>query len=224
MTKKYIPILLILFSITNCNKAIIKKSNRTHSKDSIIFKNQVWNNKELKVFADLYISDNYDQKLYLHSSKGDTLLILKDGEGADINIPFSIKNTEKHHFINFFKTWDGTGYYSERMFYHLDTVNYKLTKVKGNSFLKLLKNVKNKYKIKDSLYTRNGMSYNNFAFDKSCFDKDGKLAFGITLYNHNKPELNDGLRGYKVLTGVYEFINKENGFYLEAKELKLIDP
>ncbi len=117
--------------------------------------------------------------------------------------------------------WEGSGFLSKKNFYKLDIGEYKLQRVINMDLLTLLNEVKIKFNMRDSLYTKKGEIYNNYLFDNTCFNKNGELPFSLTLFNKSKPELDNGLEGFKILKGTYEVKKNDNQYFLALKTINL---
>lgn len=180
----------------------------------------LWSDKNIKIYVNHSIIEEGEEKLVIYSNKKDTLLNFKHDEGGRITSPF-IVNHDDNVFVNFFEVWEGSGFLSKKNFYKLDIEEYKLKRVINMDLLTLLNEVKIKFNIKDSLYTKKGEIYNNYLFDNTCFNENGELPFSLTLFNKSKPELDNGLEGFKILTGIYEVIKNDSQYFLALKTINL---
>ncbi len=181
----------------------------------------IWEDLKVKIYANHSIIKEGEERLVIYSSNKDTLLNFLHDEGGKIAFPFAINNKDEV-FINFFEVWGGSGFLSEKHFFHLDKHKYTLNKVKNINIKNVLKAVKTKFDITDSIYIKKGEFYKNFAFDKTCFNENGELPFTMILYNYDKPKLNKGLEGFKTINGVYRF-EKLKRYTLKPTKIELKD-
>lgn len=181
----------------------------------------IWQNSNIKIYAHHSIIEEGEERLVVYSNKNDTLLNFLHEDGGKITFPFVI-NTNEEVFINFFEIWEGSGFLSKKNFYHLNQQGYTLDKVENVPIENVLQAVKIKFKIKDSIYTRKGEFYKNFTFDETCFNENKELPFSLVIYNHDNPNLNKGLEGFKTVKGVYKF-EKEKDYILKPTLIDLKD-
>ncbi|WP_378184176.1 hypothetical protein [Aquimarina sp. SS2-1] len=194
-----------------------KQDSGLQSKDGKL----IYEDEKVKIYANHSIIEEGEERLIIYSDRQDTLLIFEHDDGGKITFPFAL-NDEEETFINFFEVWEGSGFLSKKNFYHLNTNDYSLDPVVETEFKTMLNDVKKRFKIKDSIYTRTGELYENYAFDKSCFNKNGELPFKLVLFNHDQPSLNKGLEGFKTLNGIYKF-EKDDNYVLKPVFIDLID-
>ena len=136
----------------------------------------LWSNENVNIYVNHLIIEEGEEKLIIYTNKGDTLLTFNHDEGGRITNPFLL-NKSDDTFVNFFEVWEGSGFLSKKNFYKLNTKQYKLERVIDLDFSTLLKKVKAKFNITDSLYTRKGEFYNNYLFDKTCFNENVSCHF-----------------------------------------------
>ncbi|MBW1297004.1 hypothetical protein [Aquimarina litoralis] len=200
----YLIVIIAIFYSYKSNKS---KRNIIENNDKVI-----WQNEDVKIYANHVIIEEGEERLVIYSNKKDTLLNFLHEDGGKITFPFVI-NTNEEVFINFFEIWEGSGFLSKKNFYHLNQEEYTLNKVENVPVKNILQAVKTKFKIADSIYTRKGEFYKNFTFDKTCFNENNELPFSLVIYNHDNPNLNKGLEGFKTVKGVYT-IEKEDNYML----------
>ncbi|WP_299256749.1 hypothetical protein [uncultured Aquimarina sp.] len=232
MRKNYQLLLFVLLSFNSCkenNKGEIEQVNNG-IEDSIAYYQKgisieksndrvIWKDEKVKIYANHSVIEEGEEKLLLYTNKKDTLLTFFHEDGGKITFPFVI-NSNDETFINFFEVWEGSGFLSSKNFYHLNTNNYSLDRVAEVDHKNLLRIVKKRFNIEDSIYTKTGEFYKNYSFDKTCFNEKGELPFTVILYNYDQPELNKGLEGFKTMKGLYSF-EKEKGYILKPTKIEL---
>ncbi|MBL4746628.1 MAG: hypothetical protein JKY08_09710 [Flavobacteriaceae bacterium] len=208
--------MLLLLIFTGC-KTPCKK---TEAKENYVLKVQkgvLWQDDERKLYFQLPKKEKWEVKeLVIYSNKNDTLLVLRNDDGAKFTHPYTIENNGEI-FIIIFEVWEGSGNLSKRKFYNLNTEDWSLKVVKDYKFENFFSLLKNSYGIKDSIYTKKGENYNLKA--SGLFNNDGELPFYLTFFNYSNPNLNNGLKGCKTLTAKYT-INKDS---IGGYKLELID-
>ncbi|WP_160112290.1 hypothetical protein [Aquimarina sp. AU58] len=185
------------------------------SNDSII-----WNDQKIKLYAHHEMIERGEEQIVIFNEKTDTLLVFNHEDGGRLTFPF-IVGIKEQLFVNFFEVWEGSGFSSKKRFYHLNSNKNILEEVNVVDHIDILKKIKKKFSIQDSIYTRKGELYKDFLFDKNCFNSKGELPFTLIIFNQSNPDLNNGLEGFKKLKGVYKFEEKNNEYFLTLKNLTL---
>lgn len=198
------------FSYTKPTDISSSKSN-----DSII-----WDDKKIKLYTHHEIIKTGEEQIIIFNERKDTLLVFNHEDGGRLTFPFVI-NIKDQLFVNFFEVWEGSGFLSKKRFYHLNSNKNRLEKVNVVDQIHILKKIKKKFSIQDSIYTRKGELYKDFLFDKNCFNSKGELPFTLIIFNQSNTDLNNGLEGFKKIKGVYKFEEKNNEYFLTPENLTL---
>ena len=180
----------------------------------------IWNDKKIKLYAHHEMIEEGEEQIVVFNEKKDTLLVFHHEDGGRLTFPFTISIKEQL-FVNFFEVWEGSGFLSKKRFYHLDSSKNVLEEVNVVDHINILKKVKKKFSIQDSIYTQKGEFYKDFLFDKNCFNSQGELPFTLIIFNQSNSDLNNGLEGFKKLKGVYKFKEKNNEYFLIPENLTL---
>ncbi|WP_194765677.1 hypothetical protein [Tamlana sp. I1] len=183
----------------------------------------IWRDKTVKIFAQHKIIEEGEEQLIITNQNKDTLLIFNHEDGGRLTFPFILKNNNQL-FLIFFEFWPGSGFLSKKRFYHLSSDGKSVNTIQIINHSNLLKKVQQKFSIKDSIYTRKGEFYKDFAFDKTIFIQDANLPFSFSLFNYTNDSLNRGLAGYKLVKGKYLFVKEQGTYKLVVGDLELTDP
>jgi len=178
----------------------------------------IWNYKKIKLYAHHEIIEEGEEQIIIFNKEKDTLLVFNHEDGGRLTFPFIIKIKEQL-FVNFFEVWEGSGFLSKKRFYHLDSSKNVLEEVNVIDGIDILKKVKKKFSIQDSIYTRKGEFYKDFLFDENCFNSQGELPFTLIIFNQSNSDLNNGSERFKKLKGIYKFKEENNDYFLIPENL-----
>ncbi len=215
---------ILCFAISSCKPKTVSssKSKTIQADDSESFELiKLWQNNNNSIHYDLKEIDGIHE-IGFYSQNNDVLLSLEHDEGGSFTEPFVV-NKEGQSFIVFFTIWNGSGNLSEKHIYHINSDKLSLNKLKIISPNDKLESLKIKSNISDKLAFKKGEFYKNFGYDKSCFDDKGNLEFSLTIFNESKPELNNGLEGFKLLKGHYNIYFEDGQYIFGAKKLRFVD-
>lgn len=202
------------------NTSPISYAETTEISASKLYDSIIWNNKKIKLYAHHEMIEEGEERIVVFNEKKDTLLVFNHEDGGRLTFPFII-STEEQLFVNFFEVWEGSGFLSKKRFYHLDNSKNVLEDVNVVDGIDILKKIKKKFSIQDSIYTRKGEFYKDFLFDKNCFNSQGELPFTLIIFNWSNSNLNNGLEGFKKLKGIYKFKKENNKYFLIPEKLTL---
>ncbi len=215
---KILIFFLISLALLNCKQI---KQVQDHKdlcfqavKSTGITDSLIWSDGNNKMFFHLNKSEFGEQTLEIYLDDNNLLSFYHDN-GGTITQPFVVKSIGEL-FVCFFEVYDGTGSNSKKHIYHFNRKQSNLVSVE----IEDIKTIISKVNSADSLYTRKGFLYNNQYFDKSCFTEKGTLPFSLILFNRNKPHMNNGLEGFGILKGVFEFKKQNNHFIFSAEKMK----
>ncbi len=219
----HILFLLCFVILTACSISSSDKKLQNQEKKSLN-----WQAAEKNSLTNVIIWSDNNNKLsfYLNTSEfgGQTLQIQLNNlnllnfyhdNGGKITTPFVVQNLSEI-FVCFFEVYDGSGAHSTQHIYHINTKQNKLTPIDIEDITSII----HKVNSTDSLYTKKGFLYKNGNFDKSCFTENGTLPFSLVLFNKHKPNMNNGLEGFGILNGIFEFKKQNNRFVFSAEEIK----
>ncbi|WBX76244.1 hypothetical protein PG911_16700 [Tenacibaculum ovolyticum] len=105
--------------------------------------------------------------------------------------------------------------------FHLNKTTHKADLISITTKKEIVDQLKTKFNIRDSLYTKKGYIYREQPKGKHFFDKHGNLPFVLIIFNHSNSDLNKGLEGFRKLKGVYKFEEKNNEYFMTPENLTL---
>lgn len=227
MNKHFIIFLLAFFTIA-CQKIKNKKLAGDNTESSSFKKNSseisdtiLWKDSLTTIYYHKEEKKEWEEKeLFIYTDKYDTIVKITNDNGASFNDPYFIEKDKEIFFI-IFETWSGSGNHSKKKFFHLDKTTHKADIINITTRREIIDQIKTKFSIRDSLYTRKGEIYKEQPKGKYFFDKHGNLPFTLIIFNHSNSDLNKGLEGFKKLKGVYKFEEKSNEYFLIPENLTL---
>ncbi|WP_422089489.1 hypothetical protein [Tenacibaculum ovolyticum] len=225
---KYFIILLIVFFTIECQKIKNKKPTEANNESPSFKKNSLkisdtilWKDSLTTIYYHKEEKKEWEEKeLFIYTNKYDTIIKITNDNGASFNDPYFIEKDNEIFFI-IFETWSGSGNHSKKKFFHLNKTTHKADLISITTTKKIVDQLKTKFNIRDSLYTKKGYIYREQPKGKHFFDKHGNLPFALITFNHSNSDLNKGLEGFRKLKGVYKFEEKNNEYFMTPENLTL---